>query len=118
VLYAGDNDLMSGRTPRQLERDFIDFVERVRRIDGNLRIAYIAIKPSPARLQLMDAARSANQRIERATEKLKGVDYIDIFTPMLDADRQPRADLFLEDRLHLNAEGYRLWTRLVAPYLR
>ena len=46
-----------------------------------------------------------------------GVDYIDIFTPMLDASGQPDESLFVEDRLHMNRAGYALWREIVAPYL-
>ena len=117
VFYAGDNDLNDGRTPRQVEKDFVRFVQRLRRDDGDIRIAYIAIKPSPARVHLLETARDTNRRIARAAATLKGVDFIDVFTPMLDADGQPRAELFVEDMLHMNREGYVLWTKLVAPYL-
>lgn len=117
LLYAGDNDLMNGRTPRQVEKDFVAFVKRVRQQTPDARIAFISIKPSPSRAQLLDQVRDANRRIARAAATLKGVDFIDVFTPMLDAAGQPRPELFVEDMLHLNAEGYRLWTRVVAPYL-
>ena len=117
LLYAGDNDLMNGRTPRQVEKDFVAFVKRVRQQTPDARIACISITPSPSRAQLLDQVRDANRRIARAAATLKGVDFIDVFTPMLDAAGQPRPELFVEDMLHLNAEGYRLWTRVVAPYL-
>jgi len=118
VLYAGDNDLNSGRTPQQLRADFRDFVERVRRGLPDVRIAYIAIKPSPARAGLMPAAHAANTQIRAEAARWHGVDFIDIYGPMLDGNGQPRADLFLEDRLHLNADGYALWRGIVAPYLQ
>lgn len=118
VMYAGDNDLMAGRTPRQVEKDFIAFVTRVRQDNPGVQVLYIAIKPSPSRAQLLDAVRDANKRVARAAAELKGVDFVDVFTPMLDAAGQPRAELFLEDMLHMNPAGYALWARLVAPYLR
>lgn len=118
VFYAGDNDLNDGRTPRQVEKDFVRFVQRLRRDNSDIRIAYIAIKPSPARAHLLDAARDTNRRIARAAATLKGVDFIDVYTPMLGPDGQPRAELFVDDMLHMNREGYALWAKLVAPYLK
>ena len=88
-------------------------MRRYRRDDGQVQVAFIAIKPSPARRHLLASVRDANRRIERAAALLEGVSYIDVFTPMLDADGQPRGDLFLDDQLHLNAAGYALWTRIV-----
>jgi lysophospholipase L1-like esterase len=34
---------------------------------------------------------------------------------MLGPDGKPRADLLQEDGLHLNKQGYELWTRLLRP---
>ena len=40
---------------------------------------------------------------------------IDIWEPMLGEDGKPRRELFVGDGLHLNAKGYALWTKVVAP---
>ena len=116
LIYAGDNDLNAGRTPQQLRADFIAFVERVRRDLPKAKIAYISNKPSPSRAQLLPAQREANTLIAAEAKRL-GVDYIDIFTPMLDASGQPDESLFVEDRLHMNRAGYVIWQRAIAPYL-
>jgi lysophospholipase L1-like esterase len=118
VLYAGENDLHSGRSPQQVHRDFVAFVRRVRRDLPGVRIAYIASKPSPSRAGLLEAQRQANALIRRETELGDGIDFIDVFTPMLDAQGKPRQALFIEDRLHLNRAGYLLWRDIIAPYLR
>ena len=116
LIYAGDNDLNAGRTPQQLRADFIAFVERVRRDLPKAKIAYISTKPSPSRAQLLSVQREANTLIAAEAQRL-GVDYIDIFTPMLDASGQPDESLFIEDRLHMNRAGYVIWQRAIAPYL-
>ena len=117
VLYAGDNDLASGRSPSQLRDDFRSFVTRVRHDLPGVKIAYISNKPSPSRMRLLPAQREANSLILQDIATMKRVQFIDIFTPMLDAHGQPRAELFREDRLHMNPAGYELWKRIVAPYL-
>jgi len=43
--------------------------------------------------------------------------YIDTHSEMLGPDGQPKPDIFVDDRLHMNAAGYRIWTRVVGPYL-
>lgn len=118
ILYAGDNDLAAGKTPEQVFRDFQSFVAIVRRDLPETRVAFVAIKPSLARLNIMDKARETNQMIRdymRGDDKLT---YVDVFTPMLAASGQPRRDLFLEDGLHMNAAGYAIWRDLIAPVLR
>ncbi|MET0808121.1 MAG: GDSL-type esterase/lipase family protein, partial [Pseudoxanthomonas sp.] len=73
-------------------------------------------KPSPSRAGLLGVQRAANALIREEAGRLQ-VAYIDVFTPMLDAAGRPREDLFVADRLHMNAAGYALWRRTIAPYL-
>ncbi|MEE7546479.1 hypothetical protein HF319_05010 [Xanthomonas sp. Kuri4-1] len=117
VLYAGDNDLNSGRTPAQVRDDFVAFVQRVRRDLPDARIAYLSIKPSPSRAQLLPQVVQANALIKTAAAGFSRVDFIDVYTPMLDASGKPRPELFREDRLHMTAAGYALWRDRVAPEL-
>lgn len=109
LVYAGDNDLAEGRTPQQVAESFRRFAARVGRELPTTRIAYISIKPSPARAALLDEARQTNALIREQARAARNIQYIDVFTPMLDAEGRPRAELFLPDALHLNEEGYALW---------
>jgi lysophospholipase L1-like esterase len=117
VLYAGDNDLAEGKTPRQVLEDYKAFVARVRRDLPKAKIAFISIKPSPARAALLPQVRKANGMIKDYAARDRRLAYIDVFTPMLGADGGPRPELFGPDMLHMNREGYRLWVSVVAPYL-
>lgn len=118
VFYAGDNDLAGGKSPAQVETDFQQFVSTVHRTLPQCGIAFIAIKPSPARWSLVNQQKEANERVRRFTQPDQRLAFIDVFTPMLASDGQPRAELFAADKLHLNAEGYRLWRTLVRPHLK
>ena len=117
VLYAGDNDVANGKSPRQVADDFAAFVEVVRAKLPETRIVYVAIKPSLKRWNLVEKVREANERIADLCEEGERLEYLDVFTPMLGEDGRPRRELFVEDGLHLNAEGYRLWTELLTPLL-
>jgi len=59
------------------------------------------------RLVLEEIHRRGDARLE----------YLDVFTPMLDAAGEPREELFVEDQLHLSHEGYLLWAKLIGPRL-
>jgi len=118
VIYAGDNDLAEGLLPAQVATDFVSLVKRLRSTRPKLAIAFIAIKPSPARAHLIAAARDANMRIRRFADGEVDIAYIDVFTPMLDRHGNARRELFGPDGLHLNAAGYALWADQVAPCLR
>ncbi len=119
VLYAGDNDIANRKTPEQVTKDFQAFVAKVHSALPQARIIYIAIKPSPSRWHLREPAQQANEQIAALCAKdPKRLRYVDIWTPMLGANGEPREDLFVGDKLHMNRAGYELWTPLVAAALK
>lgn len=118
LVYAGDNDLAAGTAPEEVLRRFTAFVEGVQRELPATRIEYISIKPSPLRAGLMPQIRKTNDLIRDYTERLDNVAFIDVYTPMLDSAGKPRAELFRADALHLNADGYALWKRVIGPHVR
>ena len=117
VVYAGDNDLAEGRTPAEVLASFTQFVETVRAELPDTRIAYLSIKPSPSRATLMPMALQTNALIESYSTSIANLDYIDIYSRMLDAEGRPRADLFTGDALHLNPAGYAVWKSAISPHL-
>ena len=117
ALYAGDNDLAEGRAPAQVAADFKAFVQRVRARQPDLCVAFIAIKPSPSRAALQPAMQAANHAIDEYAQATPGVSFLDVHTPMLDANGQPRGELFLDDALHMNATGYEVWADVVGAWL-
>lgn len=117
VVYAGDNDLANGKTPHRIHQDFLGFVQLLRERLPHCRVAFIAIKPSPVRWHLAAEIRMANALVRKTCESDSMLEFLDVFQPMLDSNGQPRADLFQDDRLHLNAAGYALWTRILKQHL-
>ena len=117
VLYSGDNDLAAGRTPVQVRDDVAAFVARVRRDLPGAAFAWIAIKPSPARANLLDAAREANALVAAWMRGVRNAHYIDVFTPMLDAAGRAREDVYGPDGLHMNRAGYALWAERIRPVI-
>ncbi len=117
VLYAGDNDINDGHTAQQVFDAYTAFVARVRKDLPATPIAFISIKPSPSRANLLPVMREANGKIRAYAAAHPHLLYIDVASRMLDAAGQPRAELFIEDRLHMNRAGYDLWREIIAPYL-
>jgi lysophospholipase L1-like esterase len=117
LVYAGDNDLAEGRSPQDVLKSFAAFVEGVRVTLPATRIAYISIKPSPSRSQLLPEIRQTNELIRQYTTQAENADFIDVFTPMLTDAGAPRPELFREDELHMNATGYALWSKIISAHL-
>ncbi len=118
VFYAGDNDIAAGKSPNTVLNDFKEFVKIVHEELPETRIVFIAIKPSIKRWQLAEKMREANALIKGFIKRDQRLYFVDIDTPMIGKDGHPRKELFIEDGLHLNHKGYKLWTKLVKPYLK
>ena len=117
LLYEGDNDLASGKTPETVEREFREMVARVHAALPATKIVFVGIKPSFRRWNLIESIREANARVRTITESNDSLVYIDVDAPLLGDDGEPRRDLFVDDGLHLSAAGYAVWTELVGPHL-
>jgi hypothetical protein len=117
IFYAGDNDIAAGMSPEKVLFDYQQFVHRVRQHLPDTSIVFISIKPSVLRQSQWARMRQANRLIEDFCRSDEHLSYADVATPMLDAMGSPRRDLFAPDGLHLNAEGYRLWTGIVSPII-
>ena len=61
--------------------------------------------------------REANALIRAIVEMDPASSIVDVWPAMLGEEGKPRRELFVEDGLHLSAEGYRLWSRLLLPHL-
>jgi lysophospholipase L1-like esterase len=117
ILYAGDNDLDNGRSPQAVLGSFREFVRRLREHSGGTPLAFISIKPSPARRHILHLIRQTNELIRKSIDELEQTTFIDVHPLMLDADDRPRRELFADDTLHMNRKGYRVWADAVCAYL-
>jgi len=117
VFYAGGNDINAKKAPQQVAADFRAFVEKVRAKLPEVHVAYISIAPNPARWAQVEQVKEANSLIRSYCASQSGMDFIDVFPHMLGTDGQPLPHIYREDRLHMNPEGYKIWTRIVAPHL-
>lgn len=116
-VYEGDNDINSGKEAERVLDDFKKFVRIVRRDLPKTKIYFISIKPSIARINLLPEMQKANRLIENETKKLKNVEFVDVASKMLDGENKPLSDIFLEDKLHMNAKGYAIWRDALSEYL-
>ena len=118
VIYEGDNDIASRKSPERVLADFEAVVQRVHGALPKTHVLFISIKPSLKRWKLVDKMRKANQLIRELTEGDERLHYVDIDTPMIGPDGRPRPELFRKDGLHLKPEGYKVWADALEPYLK
>jgi lysophospholipase L1-like esterase len=116
-LRSGGNDITAGKSPEQVFADYKAFVAKVHDRLPNTRIVYISIFPSPSNRPKWEAFKALNALIENYASQQPNLEYLETFDMVLGPDGQPRRELFVEDKLHLNADGYQLLADRVRPIL-
>ena len=116
VVYAGANDLNAGKPPEVVYGDFVCLMRTLRARLPDARLAYISIAPNPSRWAQVDKIREVNRLAARYCRG-HGIDFIDVFPLMLGPDGQPKPDIYLADRLHMNPKGYAIWREAIQPRL-
>ena len=119
VIYCGDNDLAASDTvtAQTVYQRFVQLFGIIRSQLPQTAIAFVSIKPSPSRAQLMPKMKEANALIKAFLQTKPKTAFVDIFSPMLLPDGRPKPELFLEDSLHMNANGYKIWQKELQPVL-
>ena len=117
VLYAGGNDLNAGQPPEKVIADFQAFAAKVRARLPDAEIAYISSAGNPARWAQVEKVRAVNAAIAAFIQDQPRMKFINVFPRMLGDDGLPRPEIFGPDKLHMNADGYKLWTEIIRPFL-
>ena len=117
IFYSGENDVAAGAAPQDVLDSFSQFVDKVRQHQPDLKIAFISLKPSPARWHLNDKFQQTNRLIREYIDSQSNMHFIDIQPDMLDESGQPREELFVKDMLHMNEKGYAIWNEKLRPFV-
>jgi lysophospholipase L1-like esterase len=117
VLHVGGNDVNTGKTPDQILTDFKTFVGIVRRTMPTVPIAWTSITPGPGRWNQAEQRKATNKALAAYIATQPNLHFIDLWDAMLTPDGQPREDLWVEDRIHPNHEGYLIRVRIMRPLL-
>ena len=122
VFYAGENDMAgvlwsSKKTPEQVRDAFRAFCKKIFASAPDTPIYFISIKPPKRRIAEWPQMRAANRLIRDYCASDQRLHYIDIVPPMSDPQGNPRGDLYSWDGIHMNAQGYAIWTSAVKPAL-
>ena len=117
LIYCGENDLGPDVTADTVVERFKTLFQMIRKQDKKVKITYISMKPSPSRAGLKEKMIEGNEKIQNWLKDKKRTSYVDVFHKMLLSDGNPMPDIFLKDSLHMNAKGYTIWQKEIAPHL-
>ncbi len=117
VVYEGDNDIFGGMTPEGFMEDVHTFSRMVELYMPGTPVLFLSIKPSPARSKTLENYRRANEMLYEFALGKNHVRYVDVFQLMIDEKGDAIESYFTGDMLHMNRQGYKLWTELLRPWL-
>lgn len=117
VLYAGDNDVASGKSAEQILSDYTNLAEKFLADFPDGKLLFISIKPSKSRWDFWPKMKEINKTVENYNQKQERLYYVDLASPLLDNSHKPDPSLFSDDLLHLNENGYKVWTENIEPVL-
>ena len=117
VYFCGTNDINGWNSPEDVFSEFEKFYFSVRERLPNTIFFTISIQPSPSRFDQRQRQIEWNEAVNFLADKEENLVFIDVSPPMLSEDKKPRPELYTKDMLHMNEEGYKIWTKLVRENL-
>ncbi|ACU92009.1 lipolytic protein G-D-S-L family [Capnocytophaga ochracea DSM 7271] len=92
------------------------FIDKLKKDYPNTPLIVVSLKPSQHKADQLKDQLLVNALLEE-NATAQGYTYVDITKVMYDEAGNLRTDIFKEDNLHMNAEGYKLWTAILKPLL-
>jgi len=108
-ITGSEND----KSPLEVSQLFRKTLYVIRRKFTDTPVFWVSITPTPARWSVWPEIKEANDMIREICLKHRNTHYIDTEQYFLSSSGLPRTELFVEDKLHLNPDGYTLWAKII-----
>jgi hypothetical protein len=117
VWYCGSNDVKGKKEPQSILQRTEEWLDKVMKYDSSIQVLLVSIHRCPqkhrdSQIVVVDAVNHGYEKIARSKE---GVFYVDVNPALQSLTGKPRAELYVEDGLHLNREGYYQMNTLLKP---
>ena len=117
---TGSNDLtniVGDLSPNEVKKLFRYNYKLIRSIHKHIPIFLIETTPTPKRWKVWNKILQANKKLERFCKQVPNLYFISTRDKFIGADGLPIQSLFLNDELHLNVDGYKLWSSVIKSKL-
>lgn len=119
VVFVG-NDI-SGKetdaTPEAVERLVRHVVGIAREHRPDASVLLVEVTPTRSRYDAWPKIRQLNAMLREVCFTEPNVHFVATAETFLTHDNQPRENLFVDDQLHLNKEGYDIWGKIIRDRL-
>jgi hypothetical protein len=115
LVFVG-NDVTGGdadKTPEEIISLVGNIRQALRTHQPDADVFLVEITPTEKRFHVWKEIRAVNVALREFCLTTSRTHFIPTAEYYLTPERQPRAELFRADRLHQNADGYKLWSRLI-----
>jgi lysophospholipase L1-like esterase len=117
VWYCGSNDIKGKKDAESILGRTGEWMNNVKQMDPTTGILLVSVIRAPqkhrdAQIDVVDAVNRGYEEIARTKE---GVFYVDVNPALQNSVGESRGELYVEDGLHLNVEGYHHMTALLKP---
>ena len=117
-IYEGDNDIAKGESTESILKRAKNLRKMIaKNLGKKTPVVFISPKPSVARWEMRDKYMALNAALKAWAEKSRYTEFADVWTPAIGEDGKVFSHIFLQDKLHMNADGYEIWQAVLAPYV-
>jgi len=120
VVFFVGNDIRGkddDKTPQEVAGLFSYVLQRVRQHDAKAPVFYVAVTPTNARFAAWPDIKAANRAARAVCDQADHTYFVGTESLFLDSRGQPREELFVDDQLHLNRDGYVRWAAAIKSHL-
>jgi lysophospholipase L1-like esterase len=118
IFFCGSNDINGLNLPEDVFAEFEIFYDSLKKRLPKTVVFALSIQPSPSRFDQRTRQVKWNDAVSNLAKTDPNLVYVDVSSPMLSLDKKLRLELYTDDTLHMNAEGYKIWTKLVREKLK
>jgi lysophospholipase L1-like esterase len=119
VIFVA-NDISGSKedkTPQEIASLFSYIVKTIHKKHPDLPVFYIQVTPTESRWKVWPRIQEGNKLVKQLCAKNPDLHFVETAKYFLSSEGTPNAELFVDDKLHLSAQGYQIWTRLVKAEL-
>ena len=108
-----ENLFLHDESPRKVARLFWFFMKQLRQSHPNIPFMWVEITPTKSRWKQWPEIKTLNEKIKAYCAKTPNLHFVETAEAFLTKEGLPRTELFVADQLHLNPQGYALWSSLI-----
>ncbi len=119
VIFVG-NDVTGDKedkTPEEVVKLFEHVVGSIRAQAPDATVFVLEITPTPKRWAAWEKIQRVNAGLRKSCQSGKDLHFIATADKYLNAEGGPMPELFKEDKLHQNRDGYARWSKIILAEL-